>query len=298
MTPEVAVTYAESDQHNVVVGREPDLGSSCCALSAANTALFGLMTEQSLSLAVVQGKLPGWVQEWDDRGQNSGCEPLVVLKEVAKSMEVKTSVDVEEAVLRTEESLVEILNKPSSFALILTAVPLTTERDAEITGDTFSIVVRESGLYLFDTHHHELGIPGNCGTIRAAVAGHGTESAQAMAKFVFKRVPNSATVARGLLQQLRCREDILDVTVFHLQDPPSAQHQPSVLRAFLLAKVASSSVPAPHCGPDALPRRSSSRDAHWPGEPAPKRPKIVGDASPDEMQGVRVAYYCPSCSLL
>ena len=33
--------------------------------------------------------------------------------------------------------------------------------------------------------------------------------------------------------------------------------------------------------------RSSSRYAHFPGEPASKRSKIVGDANPDELHGVR-----------
>ena len=34
--------------------------------------------------------------------------------------------------------------------------------------------------------------------------------------------------------------------------------------------------------------RSSSRGAHLPGEPASRRSKIVGDANPDELHGVRV----------
>ena len=189
------VRYFERSQHDIVPGRHADVGSSCRALFAS-AVVAGVIAEAAPPAAErLEVLLAKCVSAWDEARQVAGAEPLQVLQTVLGDGGFEAKLN---CCVTTPSALSTMWSRSMPpRAYVLTAIP----RDAcgmRPTGDTFAVCHLRDGVHLIDSHRH-CTERGTLGMLWAR-----SSSLGALHGWLFS--------PSGLLEQLRCRADFLEVT--------------------------------------------------------------------------------------
>ena len=203
---ETHVRYFEKSQHDIVPGRHADMGSSCCALFASAVVAGAMAEEKRLTADRLEALLAQCVSAWDATRAVAGCEPMQVLQTVLEEGGTKARLN---CFVMTPETLFKLWSGSSPpRAYVLTAIPRSTG-DMRPTGDTFAVCHLRDGVHLIDSHRHHTD-RGALGMVWAR-----SSSISALHSWLFS--------PSGLLEQLRCRADFLEVIVVEdWQSAPAA----------------------------------------------------------------------------
>lgn len=190
----VSAHYFDCSQHDVAPGRHADMGSSCCALFASAVAAGALADASRLTEARLTSLLASCVSHWDAVGDVSGSVPEQMLRSVLKDACMSARVHCSVVDRRHLRSMWSRSVPPQVF--LLTALPRCCESDGQPVGFTFAVCHVEGGVHLIDSHRHHVA-----DEIRGMVWAR-CRSLQTLHEWIFQ--------PSGLLEQLRCRTDLIE----------------------------------------------------------------------------------------
>ena len=207
----VMLEYATCCQHDIVPGRHPDRGSSCCALFASAVACGVLAARAELQMPRLTALLRRCVIAYDDMGPQACAGSYVA--DMARDAFAESGVSIRPRELVVNRAGLqtlgdEALRGPLPAGILLTAIPATTST-MNATGNTFAVFFTEDAIHLVDSHRHQTPT-GPRGFVWARCS-----SWCEMLDWVF--------CPEGLLDQLDSRADFLEAVTLLLDvaQPPA-----------------------------------------------------------------------------
>ena len=203
--------YAERSQYDIVPGRDPDLGSSCCALFAATLAAGVMIDQVKVTSAGLETLLSQCVLAYDTfSGGGGGCavEDVACLVFGSRGIELAPAQFVASRWVLADRGKQLLTQHPA--ALLITGIPVESAEGC-MTGNTFAVLFCKDAIHVVDSHRHETEL-GQQGWVWA-------QSSQwpEMVTWIFDR--------GGLLEQMCCRTDFVDTVML---DIGAVQASPSV----------------------------------------------------------------------
>ena len=191
---EVHLRYFERSQHDIIPERHADMGSSCCALFASAVVAGAMQDAKRLSPERLEALLAQCVRAWDATREVAGGDVEQVLRAVLEDSGIEAKVS---GFAMTPEMLFKFWSSSSPPRVcLLTAIPRETV-NIRPTGNTFAVCHLQDGVHLIDSHRHHTE-RGCLGMLWARAS-----SLSVLHGWLF----NSS----GLLEQLHCRTDFLEV---------------------------------------------------------------------------------------
>ena len=191
---EVHLRYFERSQHDIIPERHADMGSSCCALFASAVVAGAMQDAKRLSPERLEALLAQCVRAWDATREVAGGDVEQVLRAVLEDSGIEAKVS---GFAMTPEMLFKFWSSSSPPRVcLLTAIPRETG-NIRPTGNTFAVCHLQDGVHLIDSHRHHTE-RGCLGMLWARAS-----SLSVLHGWLF----NSS----GLLEQLHCRADFLEV---------------------------------------------------------------------------------------
>ena len=194
--------YAERSQYDIVLGRDSDRGSSCCALFAASVAAGVMIDEIELTSAGLETLMSQCVLAFDAfPSGSSGCavEDMACLVFGSRGIDLSPAQLVASRWVLADRGAALLTHLPA--ALLITGIPVAAG-ESSVTGSTFVILFGQDAIHLVDSHRHETPV-GRKGWVWAQ-SSHWHD----MLTWIFDR--------GGLLEQLHCRTDLVDAVVLDL----------------------------------------------------------------------------------
>jgi hypothetical protein len=224
----LSVSYDPQCQHDIDVMRPQ--GSSCCTLFASLLGMDILRRESAvgLSMPLVQDLLLKVVRLWDMRKMADGQFAVNTLREVAADKGCVLDLPYVERVMTQSDFQRMLMSESPPFAALVTAWPLSAGEKDVVVGNTFVVVSLDDGMYVVDSHRHSTA-EGTHGTVIAHISGGESDAAaECTTRWLWGPC--------GLLEQLGCRLDMVDVTGFTIAPPEQAGRVPHQQQAPQLAK--------------------------------------------------------------
>ena len=204
----IRVEYSRESQFDIDVERHSDAGSSCCALFAAviSAEVLATGTAECLEMIRLRSALLRIVRFWDASGPANGCIPADALRATAAQRNLALGEMWVERPMNREALQQALATQARPWVALVTAVPKSSEMYIQCTGDTFAILAMPDGLYAVDSHRHARSIPGPSGMVVACQPGAAGVAAVGFVEWLWGE--------GGLLDQLRCVKEFVDVSAF------------------------------------------------------------------------------------